>query len=118
MVKRKMKSKHIAVLSFFFWLLCFSSSAQQISKRVLGDWTYTIKGENKSYKATVPGDVQSDLIKEKKIADPYYENIDSALNKLEKSTIIYECDFTCADVELNKNAVIRFNGLDTYAQVF
>ncbi len=118
MVKRKMKSKHIAVLSFFFWLLCFSSSAQQISKRVLGDWKFTVKGENKSYKATVPGDVQSDLIKEKKIADPYYENIDSALNKLEKSTIIYECDFTCADVELNKNAVIRFNGLDTYAQVF
>jgi beta-mannosidase len=118
MVKRKMKSKHIAVFSFFFWLLCFSSSAQQISKRVLGDWTYTIKGENKSYKATVPGDVQSDLIKEKKIADPYYENIDSALSQLEKSTIIYECNFTCADVELNKNAVIRFNGLDTYAQVF
>ncbi len=117
MVKRKMKSKHIAVLVLFM-LLCFSSSAQQLSKRVISDWTFTIKGEKKKYKATVPGDVQSDLIKKKKIADPYYENVDGVLSQLEKETIIYQCDFTCADVELNKNAVIRFNGLDTYAQVY
>jgi beta-mannosidase len=115
---RKMRGNKIALLSLFFLFGCFSSIAQQISKRVISDWTFTINGDRNKYKATVPGDVQSDLIKEKKIADPYFENVDSALTQLEKSTIIYQCDFTCADVELNKNAVIRFNGLDTYAQVF
>jgi len=115
---RKMRGNKVALLSLFFLFGCFSSFAQQISKRVISDWTFTIKGDRNKYNATVPGDVQSDLIKEKKIADPYFENVDSALTQLEKSTIIYQCDFTCADVELNKNAVIRFNGLDTYAQVY
>jgi beta-mannosidase len=115
---RKMRGNKIALLSLFFLFGCFSSIAQQISKRVISDWTFTINGDRNKYNATVPGDVQSDLIKEKKIADPYFENVDSALTQLEKSTIIYQCDFTCADVELNKDAVIRFNGLDTYAQVF
>lgn len=118
MVKRKMNSRHRFVLSFVVCLICFSSSAQQISRRVVDDWTFTIKGESTLHIATVPGDVQSDLIKEKKLADPYYENIDSALSKLEKSTIVYQCDFTCAEVELNKSSVLRFNGLDTYAQVY
>jgi beta-mannosidase len=118
MVKRKLKGKHIVFLSLFFLFGCFSSVAQQIPKRVISNWTFTISGEKNKYNATVPGDVQSDLIKEKKISDPYYENIDSELSKLEKETIIYQCDFTCSDVELNKNAVIRFNGLDTYAQVY
>ena len=118
MAKRKMISKHRFILSFFVCLICFSSSAQQISRRVVDNWTFNIKGENTFHKASVPGDVQTDLIKEKKLADPYYENIDSALSKLEKSTIIYECNFTCAEVELNKNAMLRFNGLDTYAQVY
>ena len=118
MVKRKLKGKHIVFLSLFFLFGCFSSVAQQIPKRVISNWTFTISGEKNKYNATVPGDVQSDLIKIKKIADPYYENVDSALSQLEKETIIYQCDFTCADVELNKNAVIRFNGLDTYAQVY
>lgn len=113
-----MRGNKIALLSLFFLFGCFSSIAQQISKRVISDWTFTINGDRNKYNATVPGDVQSDLIKEKKIADPYFENVDSALTQLEKSTIIYQCDFTCADVELNKDAVIRFNGLDTYAQVF
>ena len=113
-----MRGNKVALLSLFFLFGCFSSVAQQISKRVISNWTFSISGEKNKYNATVPGDVQSDLIKEKKISDPYYDNIDSALTKLEKSTIIYQCNFTCADVELNKNAVIRFNGLDTYAQVF
>ncbi|MFM7014804.1 MAG: glycoside hydrolase family 2 protein, partial [Bacteroidota bacterium] len=113
-----MRGKFRILLCFFFTAICFSSVAQQISRRVLSDWTFSINTENIIHSATVPGDIQSDLIKENKLANPYYENIDTALSKLEKSTIIYECDFNCADVELNKNAVIRFNGLDTYAQVF
>jgi beta-mannosidase len=115
---RKMRGDKIAILSLFFLLACFSSIAQQISKRVISDWTFTINGDRNKYNATVPGDVQSDLVKEKKIANPYYENIDSVLSKLEKSTIIYQCNFSCSEMELNKSATLRFNGIDTYAKIY
>ena len=118
MVKRKMRSKKLVLLSLFILLSSFSSFAQQISKRVINDWIFTIDGGKNNYKATVPGDVQSDLIKAKKIANPYFENTDSTLSKLEKATIIYQCDFSCADIELSKSATLRFNGIDTYAKIY
>jgi beta-mannosidase len=118
MVKRKMRGKKLVLLSLFILLSSFSTFAQQISKRVINDWIFTIDGGKNNYKATVPGDVQSDLINAKKIANPYFENTDSALSKLEKATIIYQCDFSCTDVELSKSVTLRFNGIDTYAKIY
>ena len=76
-----MKSKIITILFLSLFFGYYLSPAQQISKRVLSDWTFKINNENSIHKATVPGDVQSDLIKEKKLANPYYENVDSEIGR-------------------------------------
>lgn len=69
--------------------------------------------------AVVPGCVHTDLIRAGKIDHPFYGTSETDCQWVEKKSWVYETlPFAVpGDVFSKKNIALRFNGLDTYAQV-
>ncbi|MBR4781614.1 MAG: glycoside hydrolase family 2 protein [Lachnospiraceae bacterium] len=82
-------------------------------------WKMRITGEDMWYPATVPGSVYNDLINAGRLEDPYYR--DNELNALEmmKHDFEYKVTFDADPEVLNaaSEVVLRFNGLDTLADI-
>ena len=84
------------------------------------NWEMRIGGEREKYKATVPGSVYNDLIKAGRMDDPYYRDNEDAALEMMKNDFVYTGTFA-ADMNEVKNSdevLLRFNGLDTLADVF
>lgn len=71
------------------------------------------------YKATIPGVVHLDLLKNKIIEDPYVGMNERSIQWIDKEDWIYETSFI-PDKKIyeSKHIIITFNGLDTYADVY
>ena len=85
-----------------------------------GTWTLSQKKTNglKDIKATVPGDVYADLLREKKIPDPYYRDNENRLQWIGESDWRFEREFT-VDSELleDRKVLLCCKGLDTISFV-
>lgn len=84
-----------------------------------GVWQGTItneKGETVSFPATVPGCVHTDLLACGKIGDFYYRENSKTVQWIERCDATFTRDFDVA--ELAPGAELRFDGLDTYCDVF
>jgi len=69
--------------------------------------------------ATVPGTVHTDLLAAGKIGDPYFRTNEKGLQWIDKTDWEYKTSFTVSrGTASNKNIILRFEGLDTYATVF
>ena len=69
--------------------------------------------------ASVPGTVHSDLRASGKIGDPYFRTNEKGLQWIDKTDWEYKTSFTVSgETASNKNIILRFEGLDTYAKVF
>ena len=82
-------------------------------------WQFKVSGETKSYPATVPGCVHTDLINNNLIEDPYFGTNENSLQWIGYKDWIYETRFDLDDEIISKkNIQIIFQGLDTYAAVY
>lgn len=65
--------------------------------------------------ATIPGCVHTDLQKQGLIPDYFWRNNNEECQWIENEDWTYACTFDCEDFE--QKAVLRFEGLDTYATI-
>ncbi|OFY45010.1 MAG: hypothetical protein A2X18_13795 [Bacteroidetes bacterium GWF2_40_14] len=86
---------------------------------VEGEWQFRKAGDNKWLKATVPGTVHTDLLAAGLINDPYYRLNEKDLQWIDKSDWEYRTTLLIEKESFSKNnIVLRFEGLDTYADVW
>lgn len=82
-------------------------------------WEFSQSGKSDWQSATVPGSVQQDLIRLGKLPDPFYGTNEKLVQWVENEDWEYR-----KIVEINKNqqsfddALLSFEGLDTYADVY
>ena len=70
-------------------------------------------------KAYVPGSIYTDLLKSKKIADPFFADNEKSLKWVEQTEWIYVDTFLLSAKNLNaKHIELLLEGIDTYADVF
>lgn len=82
-------------------------------------WTFTQEGNNEWHDATVPGSVQSDLIRLKKLPDPYYGTNERMVQEPENQNWDFKKTFNVTPNQLlYDDALLVFEGLDTHADVF
>jgi len=82
-------------------------------------WEFYKSSDNNRYKASVPGVVQSDLLSNNLINNPFIDLNEKSIQWIDKSDWIYVNKFSASDSLLNKEIIeIVFEGLDTYADVF
>ncbi len=83
------------------------------------NWTFRNLKDTIWHEAKVPGEVHSDLFRNKKIEDPFVANNELDLQWISAEDWEYKTDFTVAEEILSKKHLeLEFKGLDTYASVF
>ncbi len=102
------------------FILCHTGSYSQVTNLVAGaEWQFRKAGDNKWTKATVPGTVHTDLLAAGLIGDPYYRLNEKELQWIDKSDWEYRTTLFIDKESFSKNnLILRFEGLDTYADVW
>ena len=83
-----------------------------------GNWTVTGSNKNNeviSFQGTVPGCIHTDLLNNGLIEDMYYRDNSKKIQWIENNDYTYTKSFFVDD--LQKNAYLEFDGLDTYCDV-
>lgn len=89
-----------------------------LMKNMTTDWKMHQVGENSWFPASVPGTVYTDLLKNGQMEDPFWkDNENKALALMEKD-YEYETVFQCDELRKSKKVWLRFEGLDTIADVY
>lgn len=84
-----------------------------------GHWTLQRQGEQVALQANVPGDVYLDLLKAKKIPDPFYRDHENQLKWIGETNWIYSRAFRVpATILRHDRIMLRCAGLDTLATIF
>lgn len=108
----------------FFTLICFGlvnlssvAIAQHIDLKK--GWNYREEKTQKWFPATVPGEIHTDLLRNKAIPDPFYRDNEKKLAWIERKNWEYKTTFEVSAATLKKkNTELVFDGLDTYATVY
>lgn len=109
----------IFVLFFYLPMVLWA----QNTERNLSAEKWQFKGVNndkyKWYPAKVPGTVHTDLLTNKLIPDPFFGANEKQLQWIENEDWQYQTTFSISKEEWNhQNAILQFDGLDTFAEVF
>jgi beta-mannosidase len=81
-----------------------------------GRWTLSQKGSDQALSARVPGDVVADLLRAKRIPDPFYRENELGLQWIGEGDWVYERDFRVSASLLKEDRVLlQCDGLDTFA---
>ena len=102
-------------------LLCFLLLSASVSAGTLdlSSWKFREAGTKKWLSAVVPGTVQEDLLRLKKIPDPFVENNEQKVQWVGTKNWEYQSSFSCPPAILNQPRIqLVFEGLDTYASVY
>lgn len=106
-------------------LLCccsvaYGQKAQEPTTIRLNDgWSFAQVGTEKWLPATVPGTVHQDLIRHQLLPDPFYGLNEAKIQWVENEDWEYKTSFTLNEEQLNREgALLTFDGLDTYADVY
>lgn len=106
---------------FLTLLICsYNGQSQQlIRNNLVTSWQFSQTGLNEWMPATVPGTVQTDLLANEKIKDPYFGIEERSVQWIDKVGWSYKTSFD-ADPALLKSDhdQLVFEGLDTYATVW
>lgn len=113
------------VKKLLFGLLCCSSvvygqGTDNSDVRLLNeDWSFAQSGTDKWLPATVPGTVHQDLIRHQLLPNPFYGTNEEKIQWVENEDWEYRTHFTVTDEQLSRDgAMLTFEGLDTYADVY
>ena len=103
------------VFGFFFSL----SKAQTIIQDLNHHWQFRQQHSAKWYAAKIPGEVHTDLLRNRLIEDPFYRDNEKKLQWIEKENWEYQTTFSVSNQLLNRKYIdLVFDGLDTYADVY
>ncbi|MGL2965011.1 beta-mannosidase [Flavobacterium sp. XGLA_31] len=110
-------------LSFLLFFLCPMLLWAQNTERNLSSEKWQFKSVNndkyKWFPAKVPGTVHTDLLSNQLISNPFLSANEKQLQWIEKEDWQYQTTFTITKPELkHQNAVLQFDGLDTFAEVY
>ena len=82
-------------------------------------WEFSQVGKGEWLPATVPGTVHQDLIDNDKLVNPFYGLNEEKVQWVEKEDWKYRTTFTLTKEQLARQAaVLKFEGLDTYADIY
>ena len=111
-------------LLVFVLLVSCALHAQNIQATLDAAWRVAEHGSGKKrgsewISAVVPGCVHTDLIRDGKIEHPFYGTNEADCQWVEKKSWVYETLPFAVPTDIFSKSIIalRFNGLDTYAQV-
>lgn len=106
------------ILPFIIFGYLSLSGQMQIKSMNNNTWTLNQSGKKKTYNATVPGTVHTDLMKNGVIPDPFFGDNEEKVKWIENETWEYQTTFVLTAGELAFKIIdLRFEGLDTYADV-
>jgi beta-mannosidase len=110
--------KHLCIILLLASLVSPVQSQQKIRKDLTQGWEFSQYGLNEWLPAGVPGTVQTDLMSNGKIRDPYYGMEERNVQWIDKVDWTYRTRFDVEPAWLASNrAELVFEGLDTYADV-
>lgn len=89
-----------------------------IQKLLSGSWKAREAGTAEEFDAVVPGDVHDDLLKLKKIENPYFSDNSERCGWVTERDWIYTKAFTLTQSDIKNHSQIEFDGVDTYADVY
>lgn len=81
------------------------------------NWSMQIAGDPEWIPAKVPGSVYADLIAAGRLEDPYWRDNELKALAIMDNDFIYRCDFTAPDREDADRILLRFECLDTLAEI-
>lgn len=83
------------------------------------DWYFSESGKNEWLPAKVPGTVHQDLIRHQLLPDPFFGTNEEKIQWVEDKDWEYKTEFRVTTEQLGRDAaVLQFEGLDTYADVY
>ncbi|NJK87571.1 MAG: glycoside hydrolase family 2 protein [Bacteroidales bacterium] len=113
--------KNIAFILLTFCILACSNSKKQdvMMIELNNNWEFSQADKKEWLSATVPGCVHTDLLANKRIEDPFYRLNELNQQWIDKTDWIYRTKFMVENDLLQKqNIELKFNGLDTHADVY
>ena len=115
--------KNIIYLTLVFVLLSCSKQEEvgviYQSQQLEGNWEFSEQGKNEWFPAKVPGSVHMDLLNNQQIEDPFFENNELKQRWIENKNWSYRTTFEVDSLNLSSQRnSLKFDGLDTYANVF
>lgn len=110
-------------LHFTFFITIFSFlSCEETPNETLSlneDWQFSEVEKNNWQPAEVPGTVQSDLLRLGEIPDPFLKNNEDSVQWVSERNWQYKKQFSISEEILKRTKhFLKFEGLDTYAEVF
>jgi len=102
-------------------IVCYAGiiQSQTVKQELNSNWQFRKKGDTEWLNASIPGTVHTDLLANKKIADPFYRTNEKDQQWIETADWEYQSSFSVDEKLLqNQNIELVFEGLDTYAEVF
>jgi beta-mannosidase len=100
--------------------LSLNINAQTVLRKDLSEnWQFSQSGLNEWLPATVPGTIQTDLLDNDIIQDPYYRMVEHDVQWIDKVGWDYKTVFDADPAWMKAgHAELVFDGLDTYATVY
>lgn len=101
-------------------LSAFAAITAAPQRQMLHDgWQFKQERGTNWYPATVPGVVQTDLMANEIIEDPFFRLNERGVQWIDKEDWVYTTNFTADKALLEKECIeLVFEGLDTYADVY
>ena len=120
MTSKNEKMKNLLfILTIVLLAGCSANKAEEaLPIELNGTWEFYHNETKQWYSATVPGVIHTDLLNNKLIENPYWENNEQQLQWIENIDWKYRKTFEVSSAQLqDDNIEIVFEGLDTYADV-
>lgn len=100
-------------------LMCLSCSKKPETVLLNNGWQFTQANKKEWRDAVVPGTVHQDLLRYKLIPDPTIGTNEKEIQWVENEDWIYQTQFEVTSSQLGRgDALLTFEGLDTYADVY
>ena len=111
----------VAKLQFLLTLLMVFPSLGFCQQNMLPEliWEFAQDGSDDWKEAQVPGTVHGDLLRQGRIEDPFRGNGEADAEWVSRSNWTYRCQpFKFKKRKASEHVILKFEGLDTYANVF
>jgi beta-mannosidase len=113
-------NKHVFI--FGLVLLCLGCKSKQdvpIKISIQDHWEFKNTKDTTWLPAIVPGDIHSDLLKNKRIEDPFVKDNELKLQWISENDWEYKTIFSLDKETLQKKHIeLHFEGLDTYTSIY
>lgn len=114
-----MKSKFLYVLATCFSLMYAQANDTSEVISLNQGWMFAQSGTDKWLSATVPGTVHQDLLNHQLLPNPFFGTNEKKIQWVENEDWEYKTTFTVTEEQLSRGAALMtFEGLDTYANVY